>query len=222
MAPTDTPSVLEKLFRLFALNCAIRNGDAHLKNFGITYPQVQGDLSIAPVYDLVTTSAYIPNDPMALTLDGSTRWPDRKRLIELAHVRCELTPRKAEAHLEAVADAMADVAPDLKRYFADREHEVGQRIIAAWETGIKDSLGLIRGLVPAEKPAQEKRKLASSDGLLLEYLRQQGGSVTGSIRALASELDMPPSTLNASIKRLRERGLVARDGQEITLIPREV
>ena len=88
LAPTDTPAAMDKLFRLFALNCAIRNGDAHLKNFGITYGNVQGDLRLAPVYDLVTTWAYIPNDPMALTLDGSTRWPDRARLIEL-HFRLE-------------------------------------------------------------------------------------------------------------------------------------
>lgn len=222
MAPADTPDALEKLFRLFALNCAIRNGDAHLKNFGITYRHVQGDLSLAPVYDLVTTSAYIPNDPMALTLDGSTRWPDRKRLIELAKVRCELAPRQAEEHLEAVADAMASIVPDVKRYFSDREHEVGQRMIAAWETGIKESLGLVRGLVPVEQPSKPKRKLARSDGMLLEFMRQNNGSVTASIRNLAAELDMPHSTLNASIKRLCERGFVERDGQKITLIPKEV
>jgi serine/threonine-protein kinase HipA len=31
---------LEDLFKLFVLNCAIRNGDAHLKNFGIVYTDV--------------------------------------------------------------------------------------------------------------------------------------------------------------------------------------
>jgi serine/threonine-protein kinase HipA len=31
---------LEKLFTLIALNCALRNGDAHLKNFGIVYDDV--------------------------------------------------------------------------------------------------------------------------------------------------------------------------------------
>ena len=33
----------------------------------------------APVYDLVTTAAYMPNDSMALTLNGSTKWPSAKR-----------------------------------------------------------------------------------------------------------------------------------------------
>lgn len=46
----------EKLFTLIALNCALRNGDAHLKNFGIVYDSIQGEARLAPAYDLVTTS----------------------------------------------------------------------------------------------------------------------------------------------------------------------
>lgn len=222
LVPADTPAALDKLFRLFALNCAIRNGDAHLKNFGVTYRNVQGALGLAPVYDLVTTWAYIPNDPMALTLEGSTRWPDRARLIELARVRCEIMPRKAEEAIEAIADAMASVAPEVGRYFNDRKHEVGQRMLAAWEAGIKDSLGLIRGLVPVAKPANQGRKLARSDGLLLEHLRQHNGSVRGSIRTLASQLGLPSSTLNASIKRLSDRGFIVRDGESIFIALRDV
>ena len=51
---------MEKLFTLIALNCALRNGDAHLKNFGIVYDDVQGEARLAPVYDLVTTSCIPP------------------------------------------------------------------------------------------------------------------------------------------------------------------
>ena len=47
---------LERLFTLIAVNCALRNGDAHLKNFGILYDDVEGEARLAPVYDLVTTS----------------------------------------------------------------------------------------------------------------------------------------------------------------------
>jgi len=51
---------LERLFTLIALNCALRNGDAHLKNFAIVYDQVLGEARLAPVYDLVTTAVYLP------------------------------------------------------------------------------------------------------------------------------------------------------------------
>jgi serine/threonine-protein kinase HipA len=50
----------ERLFMLFALNCAIRNGDAHLKNFALVYDDVLGTPRLAPAYDLVTTAAYLP------------------------------------------------------------------------------------------------------------------------------------------------------------------
>jgi serine/threonine-protein kinase HipA len=40
---------MEKLFTLIALNCALRNGDAHLKNFGIVYEDVQREARLAPV-----------------------------------------------------------------------------------------------------------------------------------------------------------------------------
>src|SRR5579884_2695023 len=83
---------IEKLFTLIALNCALRNGDAHLKNFGILYDDVQGEARLAPAYDLVTTAVYIPNDSMALTLNGTTRWPSAKDLRRLGETRAGGTP----------------------------------------------------------------------------------------------------------------------------------
>ena len=86
----DRAEALTDLFRLFVLNCAIRNGDAHLKNFGIIYSDVEGVAQLAPVYDLITTTAYIPADVMALTLEGSKKWPDRRALIRLGQTRADL------------------------------------------------------------------------------------------------------------------------------------
>jgi serine/threonine-protein kinase HipA len=73
----------ERLFTLIALNCALRNGDARLKNFGIVYDDVQGEARLAPVYDLVTTSVYLSKGSMALTLNGSTRWPSARTRSKL-------------------------------------------------------------------------------------------------------------------------------------------
>jgi serine/threonine-protein kinase HipA len=222
-SPEDTAKSLEDLFRLFILNCALRNGDAHLKNFGITYREVTGSAQLAPVYDVMTTWPYVPNDPMALTLDGSTRWPDRKSLIRLAQTRSDLTQRKAEAHMEALADAMAAVAPDVRAYFAKKEGEVGRRMLAAWEVGIRESLGLVRGLEPVKAVAATRvPKVAKSDGVLLEYLRQKGGSATGTLKTIAATIGIPQSTLTNSVKRLADRGFIRRTSRRIALVPREV
>ncbi|NIX77356.1 type II toxin-antitoxin system HipA family toxin [Microvirga terricola] len=140
---------LERLYKLFVLNCAIRNGDAHLKNFGVVYQDVTQDPQLAPVYDLITTRAYLPNDGMALTLSGTTRWPDREKLTSLGRTRADLGEKQIEAMLEATADAISDTANDVRAYFADRAQfpEVGLSLLAAWQEGIDQSLGSGRTLV---------------------------------------------------------------------------
>jgi serine/threonine-protein kinase HipA len=52
----------EQYFATLALSVMVRNGDAHLKNFGILYNQPRSAVSLAPVYDVVTTTAYITNE----------------------------------------------------------------------------------------------------------------------------------------------------------------
>lgn len=145
----------EDLFKLFVLNCAIRNGDAHLKNFGIVYDDVTGPARLAPVYDLVSTIPYLPKDAMALTLNGSTNWPDRKALTRLGQTRCDLSLAAIKSVFEETADVLSRIAPEVERYFRDvaTHRDVGARLLAAWEAGIRDSLGLVdRTVTPAPAP----------------------------------------------------------------------
>jgi serine/threonine-protein kinase HipA len=131
-----------RLFTLIALNCALRNGDAHLKNFGILYDEVLGDAHLAPVYDLVTTAVYLPRDRMALTLNGSTEWPTAKRLLEFGE-RGLLGGRRAlKEQIQKIADALNETAMEVMTYAAERPAfvEVGRQMVAAWETGIRESL----------------------------------------------------------------------------------
>jgi len=133
----------QELFRLMVLNIAVRNGDAHLKNFGILYDATDGVATLAPVYDIVTTQAYLPKDKMALTLNGSTDWPDRKKLLYLAQTRCGLSVAAATTVMEEVADAVSGILPEAKAYFDDCPHpEVGERMFEAWDRGVQESLGL--------------------------------------------------------------------------------
>jgi serine/threonine-protein kinase HipA len=133
---------LEKLFTLIALNCALRNGDAHLKDFGIVYDDVEGEARLAPVYDLVTTSAYIANDRMALTLNGSTHWPTAKELKRIGETRASATPAKIREILERVNEAVEETAKTVNSY--SKEHadfgETGRRMLQEWEKGAKMSL----------------------------------------------------------------------------------
>ena len=133
---------MEKLFVLIALNCALRNGDAHLKNFGIVYDDVLGEARLAPVYDLVTTSVYLPNDCLALTLNGSTRWPTAKELRRLGETRAGGSPAKIKQILERVAEAIQETAEQVRAYAKEhaRFAEIGQRMVQEWESGVSTSL----------------------------------------------------------------------------------
>jgi serine/threonine-protein kinase HipA len=133
---------IEKLFTLIALNCALRNGDAHLKNFGIVYDDVLGEARLAPVYDLVTTAVYLPKDSMALTLNGSTRWPAAKELQRLGETRAGGTPSQVKNILGLIAEAIHSTSTEMRSYM--KEHpdfaEIGDRILQEWEKGTALSL----------------------------------------------------------------------------------
>jgi serine/threonine-protein kinase HipA len=128
---------LEKLFTLIALNCALRNGDAHLKNFGILYDDVLGEARLAPVYDLVTTSVYLPQDRLALTLNGATTWPTAKELRKLGEIRAGASPAKARQILERIDDALAETATDVRSWINDHPEfaEIGQWMLKEWKIG---------------------------------------------------------------------------------------
>jgi serine/threonine-protein kinase HipA len=132
----------EKLFTLIALNCALRNGDAHLKNFGIVYDDVQGEARLAPVYDLVTTSVYLPKDGLALTLNGSTNWPTAKELRRLGETRAGGAPARIRQILERIAEAIRETAGEVDCY--TKEHaefaEIGRRMLQEWQIGVNSSL----------------------------------------------------------------------------------
>src|SRR5437660_401905 len=133
---------MEKLFVLIVLNCALRNGDAHLKNFGIVYEDVQGEARLAPVYDLVTTSVYLPKDSMALTLNGTTKWASTKELQRLGETRMGATPARVREILERIAAATQDTSAELHAYIKDHQEfeNIGNRMLHEWEQGAALSL----------------------------------------------------------------------------------
>ena len=139
---TNVGENMEKLFALIAMNCALRNGDAHLKNFGIVYDDVQGEARLAPVYDVVTTAAYLPNDSMALTLNGTTKWPSTAELQRLGETRTGATPGRVRDVLKRIATAIADTSKELQAYIKAHAEfaEIGTRMLQVWEEGVALSL----------------------------------------------------------------------------------
>lgn len=112
------------------------------KTFGIVYDDVLGQARLAPAYDLVTTAIYLPKDSLALTLNGTTQWPDTKALQRLGETRMSGTPAKVREILARISDALSQTEIDLQSYV--KEHpdfkEVGERMLQEWAKGRQFSL----------------------------------------------------------------------------------
>lgn len=110
---------LHRFFAQVAFSVMVRNGDAHLKNFGVLYRSA-ADIRLAPMFDVVTTAIYTytryPGGPeledrtLALKLFAGrhrTRaYPVREELLDFGRRICGVSqPARV---LEAIAQAMQE------------------------------------------------------------------------------------------------------------------
>jgi len=132
----------EQFFASLVLSCMIRNGDGHLKNFGVLYEQPGQPVRLAPVYDMVTTVAYIPKDVPALSLTGTKKWWSRKVLEKFAVSHLALPVGKIGQIFEEIADGVNDTQVMLSAYVEEHPefHDVGSRMLAAWNEGVTATL----------------------------------------------------------------------------------
>jgi serine/threonine-protein kinase HipA len=69
------PESVEEFIRRLVFNVAVGNGDAHLKNWSLLYPDGTNAV-LSPAYDLVSTIQYLPDDDLGLNLAKSKRFED--------------------------------------------------------------------------------------------------------------------------------------------------
>ncbi|EJZ55925.1 HipA [Pseudomonas fluorescens R124] len=144
VSPQLLGSALEAFFKIVALSAGLKNGDAHLKNFGVLYEDCaeQSSVRLAPAYDIITTSVYIKSDSMALLLGGSKAWPKYKMLVRFGRTACNLTEARCSELLQQVAHGMQMAIEEMARH--SRQHpefaEVGEAMIEQWTSGLQRSL----------------------------------------------------------------------------------
>lgn len=157
---------LEAFFAQVAFSAMVRNGDGHLKNFGVLYTSGT-DVRLSPMFDVITTSIYqyerYPGGPsmedntMALKLFRGKRsntktYPLPIELIQFGTQVCGVT-RSLEV-LERIAQALLETL---------QEHKTDSRIPAgliaqmgeAWEKGMPSRA---RGASVAAPTGESPRK----------------------------------------------------------------
>jgi len=133
----------EQFFSTLVLSVMLRNGDAHLKNFGVLYDAIPGTVAFAPVYDVVTTTAYIAKDVPALTLAGTKKWWPRKMLEQFAVAHLSLPKGAVTATFSRMAEAVIETRALIPGYMDEHPEfrVIGERMMAAWDEGVKGLLG---------------------------------------------------------------------------------
>ncbi|MFT0549021.1 type II toxin-antitoxin system HipA family toxin [Allopusillimonas ginsengisoli] len=138
---------VQRFYEQYLLACAIRNGDAHLKNFGLLYSP-GGAPGLSPAYDMFSMSVYAPvnddgdaKDTMALSLSGTKRWPRKRELDYLANL-CQIAPRRQQQLQARLATALVTTAEQVHA-FTHAEPQAGfaragARMVQLWSLGIKE------------------------------------------------------------------------------------
>jgi serine/threonine-protein kinase HipA len=140
--PSDN---LHRFFEQVAFSIMVRNGDAHLKNFGLLYRSPE-EVWLAPMFDVVTTSIYtytqyaggpeLEDRTLALKLFAGKHhtkaYPTKEELENFGHRVCGVT--QPARTLERIAQAMhstMDKAKGDPRVPKALQEQMAQ----AWEAG---------------------------------------------------------------------------------------
>ena len=133
----------QKYFEYIVLSCMLKNGDAHLKNFGLlyTHPAELTSVRLAPLFDVVTTSVYdfedkqsgriLSDRSLALRLNKSNSYPTRKALITFGKDYCFVA--KPEVVIDRIAQAMSEVLLEHKCIFPT---VFANRLAHEWQDGL--------------------------------------------------------------------------------------
>ncbi|MDC9728311.1 MAG: type II toxin-antitoxin system HipA family toxin [Methyloprofundus sp.] len=127
-APAYKVASLQQFFKMLVLNNRLQNGDAHLKNFGIIYEDIE-HVRLAPAYDVASTTAYIKKDIAALNLLGSKKWWSRPFLIRFGKESCDLTESRANSLYDECEVALKQVSTLLKERLLHEKNKAKQDVI---------------------------------------------------------------------------------------------
>lgn len=107
---------LKTFFKAIVMNHLLRNGDGHLKNYGIIYKDDYKDSYLSPIYDVITTTIYIKNDIPALRLGDGKLWWKEKTYKKFAKQSCGLSNKEYETILDDCKNAINQTKKEIDDY----------------------------------------------------------------------------------------------------------
>ena len=129
---------LKELFTALIMNHFLRNGDAHLKNFGILYENDYTDAVMAPIFDVVCTTVYIQKDIPALKMSDGKLWFQEKTYRNFAKNTCRLKTSEVDKIISHCSDSVHKATSDLDEYVKENsEIEIfANQLKKEWSKGL--------------------------------------------------------------------------------------
>jgi len=128
---TEKETSMKDFYKTIVMNFLLKNGDAHLKNFGILYDNNLSKIWFAPSYDIVNTVCYIYQDKPALTMFGKKIWWAKKELITFGTKHCMLSPSISKKLYKDCLDALIQSKVDITNYIEKNKQfqAIGNKMI---------------------------------------------------------------------------------------------
>lgn len=136
--PEHRKKCLKDLFCALIMNHFLRNGDGHLKNYGILYENDYTDAVMAPIYDVVCTTVYIEKDIPALRMSDGKLWFKEKTYRNFAQYTCQMKTTEIDETIKRCISAVKKASKALDAYARDnREIEAfASQLKEEWEKGL--------------------------------------------------------------------------------------
>ncbi|KAB7887058.1 type II toxin-antitoxin system HipA family toxin [Poseidonibacter ostreae] len=137
---TNKIESMMSLYKLIIMNYLLRNGDAHLKNFGILYDKEISNIWFSPAYDVVNTQVYFYKDKPALTMHGKKLWLGKKELVKFGINDCYLSKEVANSVYDECILVLINSIDELKEYIKTNSdfEDIGRKMIDTWKLSLSE------------------------------------------------------------------------------------
>ena len=138
ISPEKRKESLKIFFKALIMNHFLKNGDGHLKNYGILYKNDFEDSYLAPIYDVITTKIYIKNDIPALRLSDGKLWWKERTYKTFAKQSCGLSNKEYEIILNECKEAIIKTKKEIDTYESKDESVLNflQKLKECWSEEI--------------------------------------------------------------------------------------
>jgi len=137
---TQKKESLTAYYKIVVMNYLLKNGDAHLKNFGLLFSGDFSSIWLSPAYDVVNTTSYIYQDKPALMMQGKKVWFGREALVEFGIKHCLLTQKESNNYYTECIDALQQSIAEIESYIQENPNfqTIGRRMIESFRVSLQN------------------------------------------------------------------------------------